>query len=116
MAIRPVDLQQVVAKSVDVTRDTAAQQQGAIAAQQTLAEQLKKRAIERTETVSQFDEEAATASVHERRERQRQQQDDPDRREGRGQEGPEPQAPINQQNASKAVLQPRVGRHVDMSA
>ena len=114
MAIRPSDLQQVVVKSLDVTRDTAAQQQGVVASQQTLAEQLKRKALERTETVQQFDEDAGAAAVHERdsRRQQHQEQESQARRQ-------KPAIPdeTKQEAAAKAtVAQPRVGRHVDLQA
>jgi len=115
MAIRPVDLQQVVVKSLDVTRDTAAQQQAAAAAQQNLAESLKKKALERAETVSE-PEEFGAAAVHDRGARSQQQAEDEEAEAE--QQDPMEHAPINQQAANKvqAMYRPRVGRHVDVQA
>ncbi|HEX6511112.1 MAG TPA: hypothetical protein VF157_02355, partial [Chloroflexota bacterium] len=74
MAIRPVDLQQVVMKSPDVTRDVAVQQQIAASQQTQTAEHTRRRA-EQAETVQQMEEEAGAVLIRDRRPRSGEQQE-----------------------------------------
>ena len=108
MAIRPVDLQQVMVKGPDVTHDAAAQSQAATA-QQAQTERTAKRQAEQAETVQQF-EEAGAVLVRERQ-------------AGAGQQGQqeasskrEPDADGAEAGTPKGTVQTRLGRHIDMSA
>jgi len=113
MAMRPLDLQQVVVKSLDVARETVQQQQLAAAAQDTLAAQQHKRSQLKTETVQQF-EEAGAAAIHERGARSGDSRQQPDTEEA---EEPDQDVMVQQQvNAKNGLARPRVGRHVDMQA
>ncbi|MBV9120266.1 MAG: hypothetical protein JOZ39_06120 [Chloroflexi bacterium] len=113
MAIRPIDLQQAVVKSTDVTREASQQQQLAAAAQDNIAKRLELRHAQKTETVQQFDE-TGEAAVHERDARSggdpRQQE-----RQAQGQTAGNAAAQQNIQ-AKDGNPRPRVGRHVDMQA
>jgi hypothetical protein len=108
-------MQQVMVKSVDVTRETAQQQQLAAAVQEGLATQLKTRQAQKSETVQDF-EEVGAAAVHERQPRSGQP-------EGEGQADPERDEDEDEAtnlSAKEAILRalprPKVGRHVDVQA
>jgi hypothetical protein len=107
MAIRPVDLQQVVMKSPDVTRDASVQQQAATA-QQAHTTELAKRQAQQAETVQQF-EEAGAVLIREREARQDQRQRSR-KKEAEAEELAEEE--VNPKSGSPA----RLGRHVDLSA
>jgi len=113
MAMRPIDLQQVVVKSVDVARETVQQQQLAAAAQDTLVAQQHKRSQLKTETVQQF-EEAGAAAIHERGARSGDSWQEPDPEEPADPQ--EDSVPQQQFNAKNGLPRPRVGRHVDVQA
>ena len=110
MAIRPVDLQQALMKSPDVTRDASVQQQATVAHQAHTAEHTKRQA-ERAETVAQFDE-ADAVLIRERQARGGQQGEEQpkDKQDGEADPAAEDAA------AKAAVAQARIGRHVDLQA
>ena len=108
MAIRPVDLQQVVMKSPDVTRDVSVQQQAATAQQAHTAE-LTKRQAQQAETVQQF-EEAGAVLIRER-------EAGKDQRQQSRKKDPEAEAETAEDDVNpKAATPARLGRHVDLSA
>lgn len=113
MAIRPIDLQQVVLKSVDVARDQGAAQQQAAAAQQSLASDLSKRQDEKAETVQQFDE-AGQAAIHDRGDRSAHSYQESEPQQGEA--GDEDPVAQQQQAANTGLPRPRVGRHIDVQA
>ncbi|HLQ33709.1 MAG TPA: hypothetical protein VK457_13565 [Chloroflexota bacterium] len=110
MAIRPVDLQQVVVKSLDVTRDTAAQQQAAGTQQAQTTEQANRRAHQ-AETVNEFDE-AGAVLIRERQARGQQ----GEQREDEEQEQAEEEATVDGTSGKGAAPQVRLGRHIDLQA
>ena len=113
MALRPIDLQQVMVKSVDVTRETVQQQQLAAATQENLAAQLKTRHAQKTETVQDF-EEVGAAAIHERGPRSGGDGQAFDDEAGEQEQDAPPLAPA--QAALRGLPRPRVGRHVDVQA
>ena len=116
MALRPVDLQQVMVKSVDVTRETAQQQQSAAAVQEGLATELKARQEQKTETVQDF-EEVGAAAVHERGPRSEQDQQADRRPAAEEQHDEDEGASLSATDAVlRALPRPKVGRHVDVQA
>ncbi len=109
MAIRPVDLQQVVVRATDVGRDSATPQQAAAAQQSHTAEQAR-RHERQAETVQTF-EEAGAVLVRERQARSGQ-QDEPDKKKDQqaaDEEGKTADVPF-----PGAVSRPPLGRHVDL--
>jgi len=115
MALRPIDLQQVMVKSVDVTREASQQQQLAAAAQQNLAAQLKTRDAQKTEQVQDFDEVGA-AAVHERQPRSGR-EDEPGDESSRETETEDEAVAANATAAAlRGLPRPKVGRHVDVQA
>ena len=106
--IRPVDLQQVVMKSPDVTRDTAAQQQAAGVQQSQFAAETKRQAQE-AETVQQFDE-AGAVLVRDRQQREGQPEQDAEDHQ-QGQDGEDGAAA-----PAAGAPQVRLGRHIDLQA
>ncbi|MHB8620709.1 MAG: hypothetical protein ACYDAG_14250 [Chloroflexota bacterium] len=107
MGIRPVDLQQVVAKTPDLIRDASAQEQQPLVTQQVFASEQDRRDARRTETVQQF-EEAALATIHGRGGRQSR-----DRR-GAGRDGQPAEG--KDLPSSPKLPQARIGRNVDIKA
>jgi hypothetical protein len=109
VSIRPVDLQQVVTRTTDVTREASTQQQAAASHQAQVADQTRRQA-QQAETVQQFDE-AGAVLVR-------------DRRSGPGQQDqPEDQPkeePAAEEEQAKGVVlsggtaRPPLGRHVDL--
>ena len=115
MAVRPIDIQQVMVKSVDVTREASQQQQLVAAAQENLAAQLKTRDAQKTETVQDFDEVGA-AAVHDRRPRSGR-DDQPGDESGAETEQDDAAASVDLAQASlRGLPRPKVGRHVDVQA
>lgn len=109
MAIRPVDLQQVVMKTPDVTRDTAAQQQAATVQQAQTAE-VTKRQAQQAETVTQF-EEAGAVLIREREGGRRGQERRPANDKDEAGASAENDDAVPQNTTTG-----RLGRHVDLSA
>ena len=108
MALRPVDVQQVLAKLPDAMRDSATQQAQPAAAQQALAGDEARRHEQLAQTVHGFDE-SGMAAVHERNGQASQEQaDDQERREDEQGDQAGAQAP-----GSRAP-QVRLGRHIDL--
>jgi hypothetical protein len=109
VAIRPVDLQQVVMKSPDVTRDTAAQQQAATTLQ-AQATEVTKRQAQQAETVQQF-EEAGAVLIRDRQSRggqQEQQLEDSAKEQA--------DTAAGEKDTPKGAAPTRLGRHVDLNA
>jgi hypothetical protein len=114
MAIRPVDLQQVLTKLPDIGRDSATQQQQPLAAQHLLASEDAKRRQERAETVKSFEDEAGLAAVHERQQGGQQPHQESDSEE---QAQAEPgDSPEGEAVAAARAAQARLGRHIDLQA
>lgn len=109
MAIRPVDLQQTIMKSPDVTRDVSAQQQAATAQQAQIAEHTKRQA-QAAETVAQF-EEAGAVMIRERQSRGDQQD-----AEQQAKQQPEAEAEAEAETPAAKAAAARLGRHIDLQA
>jgi len=109
MAVRPVDLQQVMVKLPDIGRDAASQQQQPVAVQHILADEDAKRRQERAETVQQFDE-AGMAAVHERDARENHEN------ASANEQHDESQAETDEgaQAVAAQAAQTRLGRHIDI--
>jgi hypothetical protein len=112
MAVRPVDLQQVLVQLPEVGRDAATQQQQPAAAQQLLANEEAKRRQENAETVKQFDE-TGMAAVHERGQREDQEDASGDEQQAQGQAETDEES---QAVAAARAAQARLGRHIDIQA
>ena len=109
MALRPVDLQQVVMKAPDASRDPAAQNAAASAHQAQTAQHANKRA-QQAETVQQF-EEAGAILIRDRDSGNRQQQEDAEEQQAEAESfADEP----NQMTGN--APQARLGRHIDLQA
>lgn len=109
MAIRPVDLQQVVMKSPDVTHDASAQLQAATTQQAHTAE-LAKRQAQQAETVQQFEE--ASAVLIREREAGKDQRQQSRKKDAEGEADASGEDDVNPKPGSLA----RLGRHIDLSA
>ena len=110
MAIRPVDLQQTIIKTQDVTRDVSSQQQAGVA-QQAHTAAASKRQAEKAETVQHLEDEASAALVRERQARGGQQHDEQD-----GQPPREGETEEDEALTKAAAAQARLGRHIDLHA
>ena len=109
MAIRPVDLQQVVVKASDVTRDASGQQIAA-AAQQTETAQQTNRHAQQAETVQDF-EEAGAILIRDRQSRGQNDQEAEDE-----EQAPEDESSEGSNQGKGAPPQLRLGRHIDLQA
>ena len=114
MAVRPVDLQQVVVKVTDVVRDASVQQQQLASSQQVTIEQGRRHA-QRAETVQSFDE-AGAAAIHERDPRSGHQTPDDEQGEEAAEFAEETPVLSLALGRSGKAARPRVGRHVDLQA
>lgn len=112
MAIRPIDLQQVLAATPDASRNTAAQQQAASAQQVHVDHDSKRHAEEAAETVQRF-EEAGSAVIRDQRGQSGQQGADADEDDQEQESAEDEQAGAAQITSAPTV---RLGRHVDMQA
>src|SRR5438309_7727151 len=113
MSIRPVDLQNILAKTLDVGREAGALQQQATAGQQLTAAQQSKHQQELTETVHGFDDETGPAAVNDREEQQRRQEEEQQEREEASTDG-EPAGQLTTQQFAAGLR--RLGRHIDLQA
>ncbi len=110
MAVRPVDLQQVVVKAPEVTRNEASQERQGTIAQQALAGEVAKAQDERRERVQQF-EQAEGTLIREREARSGGRQ-----AEARSEEDAEDAETAGDQPVPQGARRPALGRHIDIRA